>query len=344
MCLKTQPRFMRGFLLLKNIRSKSYPASFRIFILMICTNEYPTPAARCNGSEKILLSSFPAVFEQYRSMLYAIALRMLGHGEDAKDAVQESFIKAYTQLHTLKNDAALAGWLKSIVCNYCLMELRYRKKKAIALNKYASENEVIASAEYAAEKAPEEIKNTLAYLSETLQLTTMLRFFSKNSSYNEIATILSIPVGTVRSRLAESRSKLASILAQQVHLTKSNKAKEMEDFYQFHFLDLYNNAAIRNAFLDHFDEHVFISLTSGATKIGAEYMKKEIEFDLNYGARATLAEVNSSGNVSVLELNNINPADNPNLCPSSATFIVVHPKNKVEKIFLHNAPPLPHWS
>lgn len=309
---------------------------------MICTEQYIAAVPGYNNNEKIY-SSFNTIFEQYKGMIYAVALRMLGHGEDAKDAVQETFIKAYTQLHTLKNNAALPGWLKSIVYNYCLMELRYRKKKTMALNNYANEIEVIGDAACAAEKAPEEIKNTLSNLSETLQLTTMLRFFSKNSSYNEIATILAIPVGTVRSRLAESRAKLASILTRQNPPEKNNKAKEMEDFYQFHFLDLYNSAVIRNAFLDHFDKHVFISLTSGATKIGAEYMRSEIEFDLKHGARSMLAEVNSSGNVSVLELNNINPADNPNLCPLSATFIVVHPKTKVEKIFLHNAPPLPHW-
>ena len=269
---------------------------------MIHTQQHINPTLNYDAAKEISLSSFVPVFEQHRGMLYAIALRMLGYGEDAKDAVQETFIKGYTQLHTLKDKAALSGWLKSIVYNHCLMELRYRKKKAMALNNYANENEVIGIAEYASEKAPEEIKNTLASLSETLQLTTMLRFFSKNSSYNEIATILGIPIGTVRSRLAESRAKLASILTQQSPPKKNNKAKEMEDFYQFHFSDLYNSAVIRNAFLDHFDKHVFISLTSGATKIGAEYMKSEIEFDLKHGARSTLAEVNSSGNVSVLEL------------------------------------------
>ena len=143
------------------------------------------------------------LFEQYKGVLYAIALRMLGHGEDAKDAVQETFIKAYTNLNTLHDKGAIGGWLKSIVYNHCLMELRYRKKKVIALDKYAREKEVFEAAERNAEKAPEEIKNTLAGLSETLQLTSMLRFFSKNSSYGGITSILSIPVGTVRSRLAE---------------------------------------------------------------------------------------------------------------------------------------------
>jgi len=270
-------------------------------------------------------------------MLYATALRMLGQGEDAKDALQETFIKAYTHLHTLHDTKALPTWLKSIMHNHCLMELRYRKKSVIVLDKYVNEKEVFEEMEYNLETTPEEIKNALADLSETLQLTSMLRFFSKNSSYQEIASILSIPVGTVRSRLAESRTKLASLLTHQYQPVKTNKAKEMEDFYQFHFPVLYDNPAARNTLINQFDKQVFISFTSGKTTIGSDHVRQQIEFDLKYGARATLAEVHSSGNVSILELSNINPSDNPNLCPLASTFIFVHPKNKIEKAFLHRA-------
>jgi RNA polymerase sigma-70 factor (ECF subfamily) len=280
---------------------------------------------------EVVLQSLLQVFEQYRGMLYTTALRMLGQGEDAKDAVQETFIKAYTHLHTLHDTKALPTWLKSIMYNHCLMELRYRKKSVIVLDKYVSEKEVFEEMECNLETTPEAIKNTLAGLSEILQLTFMLRFFSKNSSYREIASILSIPVGTVRSRLAESKTKLASLITQQNHSEKNNKAKEMEDFYKFHFLSQYENVAIRNTLLNHFDKKVLISLTSGRIAIGSDYVRKQVEFDLKYGARAKLTEVHSSGNISVLELSNINPPDNPDLCPLSSTFIFVHPKNKVEK-------------
>ena len=304
---------------------------------MIFSAQHNTLMRQKPVNTEVVLQSLLQVFEQYRGMLYAIALRMLGQGEDAKDAVQETFIKAYTHLDTLHDKAALGGWLKSIVYNHCLMELRYRKKKVIALDTYAREKEIFEDAQRNTEKAPEEIKNALADLSETLQLTSMLRFFSKNSSYQEIASILSIPVGTVRSRLAESKTKLASLITQQNHSEKNNKAKEMEDFYKFHFPVLYDNAAARNTLINQFDKQVFISFTSGKTTIGSDHVRQQIEFDLKYGARATLAEVHSSGDVSILELSNINPSDNPNLCPLASTFIFVHPKNKIEKAFLHHA-------
>jgi RNA polymerase sigma-70 factor (ECF subfamily) len=304
---------------------------------MISAAQHSTLLRRKPAHAEVALQSFLQSFEQHRGMLYAIALRMLGQGEDAKDAVQETFIKAYTHLHTLQDTNALAAWLKSIMCNYCLMELRYRKKSIFVLDNYSKDREVVEEMKYNLETTSEDVKNTLAGLSEILQLTFMLRFFSKNSSYQEIASILCIPVGTVRSRLAESKTKLASLITQQDHSEKNSKAKEMEDFYVFHFLSQYENVAIRNALLDHFDKKVLISLTSGRIAIGSDYVKKQVEFDLQYGTRAKLTEVHSSGNVSILEVSNINPPENPALCPLASTFIFVHPKNKVEKAFLHNS-------
>ena len=294
-----------------------------------------------HSTREAALQSFLELFDQYRGMLYSHALRLLGHGEDAKDAVQETFIKAYLSLNSLRDPAAFGGWLKSILCNHCLTELRYRKKRMVALATYAKEKDIFEDAERNTQKADEQIKTTVAGLSEALQLTCMLRFFSKNSSYQEIASILSIPVGTVRSRLAESRTKLASLLTLQNNSSKNNKAREMEDFYQFHFPIVYDDISSRNALINQFEKKVLICFTSGKTAIGSDEVRKQVEFDLKYGTRAILTEVHSSGNISVLEFSNINPPDNPDLCPLSSTFIFVHPKNKIEKAFLHHSSPLP---
>lgn len=314
----------------------SKSCNFIIFIEMIAEQEHIKIIQQKDVQEEVLLPSFLYLFEQHRGMLYAIALRLLGYGEDAKDAVQETFIKAYTHLHTLKDKAALSGWLRSIIYNHCMLELRNRKKASKALETYAKGAELTEAA-HDLDKTSASIKTTLAGLPEVLQLTAMLRFFSKNSSYNQIALILGIPIGTVRSRLAESRAKLFSFLSRENCYEKTGKAKEMEDFYQFHMADMYDNPIVKNAFLNHFHKQVLISVTSGKVIVGSGYIKKLIEFDLEYGAVTTLDEVNSSGNVSVLEIVNINPDDNPTLCPVAATFIAVHPHNKVEKIFLHNA-------
>ena len=84
---------------------------------MISVAQHNTSMRQKPANTEVVLQSFLQLFEQYRGMLYAIALRMLGQGEDAKDAVQETFIKAYTHLDTLHDIKATPAWLKSIVYN-----------------------------------------------------------------------------------------------------------------------------------------------------------------------------------------------------------------------------------
>jgi len=110
----------------------------------------------------------------------------------------------------------------------------------------------------------------------------------------------------------------------------------MESFYQYHMKNMYDDSMVRNCFLNHFDKQVSFSVTSGKTIKGAGYMQALVEFDMSNGVRTMLTEVNSSGNVSILELASINPSDKPDICPLTGTFIVVHPKIKAEKVFLHN--------
>lgn len=282
------------------------------------------------------LPALNTVFEEYRPVLYAIALRMLGYGEDAKDAVQETYIKANTHIHKLKDTSATGAWLMAIIRNYCLMELRYRKRvRKIYLD--SIQEYAIAEACQYAEQSPYEIRDALSNLSEPLQLAAMLRYYGRNNSYEEIAAILSIPVGTVRSRLADARMKLADTLKKELPFAKTSKAREMESFYTDHFDHIHNNAVIRESFFRHMEKNLLISLTSGKTARGVGFIEKEIEFNLKYGVCTKLSEVSSSGNISVLEIDIVNPKDNAALCPMAATFIMLHPRSKTEKLLLHNS-------
>jgi RNA polymerase sigma-70 factor (ECF subfamily) len=294
------------------------------------------------GNDKHI--SFNLVFEQCRPVLYNIALRLLGYGEDAKDAVQETYIRALTNLHTLKDDLAIAGWLKTIVRNQCLMELRARKKKAVAETSYSYfQSNAIADAYQNLDRSEHVIKGSMFSLSETLQLPAMLRFYSRANSYDEIATILDIPIGTVRSRLSEVRTRLSVALKKDETVALNNtKAREMEDFFQYHFDMIYEAPEARASFFDQIDKDLLINFTSGKSGRGRHHIEKEIDFDLENGVRTCLKDSHSTGTISVLEINIQNPEDKPDLCPLAATFIMVHPKSKTEKMYLHNSPRYVH--
>jgi RNA polymerase sigma factor (sigma-70 family) len=72
-------------------------------------------------------ASLGILLESHRAPLYALALRFLGHGPDAQDAVQDAFLLAVRKIGQLKEPEAVGGWLRSIARNVCLSRLRERR-------------------------------------------------------------------------------------------------------------------------------------------------------------------------------------------------------------------------
>lgn len=67
------------------------------------------------------------LYKLYSKAMYNIALRMTGKKQTAEDVLQDSFIRAFTDIQKLKNELAFGGWLKRIVINRCIDEIRKRK-------------------------------------------------------------------------------------------------------------------------------------------------------------------------------------------------------------------------
>jgi RNA polymerase sigma-70 factor (ECF subfamily) len=72
--------------------------------------------------------SLGVVLERHRAPLYALALRMLSHGPQAQDAVQDAFVIALSNIDRLRDPAASGGWLRGILRNVCLMRIREERK------------------------------------------------------------------------------------------------------------------------------------------------------------------------------------------------------------------------
>lgn len=68
-----------------------------------------------------------ALFQQYVKQMYNVAFRITGNKLDAEDAVQESFIKAFSKISSFKGEATFGAWLKRIVVNKCIEDIRKRK-------------------------------------------------------------------------------------------------------------------------------------------------------------------------------------------------------------------------
>src|ERR687890_540222 len=158
-------------------------------------------------------ASLGLLLQRHRAALYAAAVALLGSGERAQDAVQEACLIAMRRLPELRDPAAFGPWLRAIGRNVCLMERR-RGGRELLVGDPADEGGLLAEGERELERhvLREWVWGAVDALPEVQRLAVMLRYFGRECSYEEIAEICAVPVGTVRSRLNAARHALAEQL------------------------------------------------------------------------------------------------------------------------------------
>lgn len=147
---------------------------------------------------------FVTAVDQHRDMLYRIAYTVLHNNEDCADALQESLIKAWQRLGTLRDDARFRGWIIRIVVNCSRDMLRRRKVRVLELTEDIPAPQIQDT--YVAE--------ALKLLDERLRLPIVLHYL-EGMSVREIADALRLPQGTVKNRMYHGRNKLAQILSEE---------------------------------------------------------------------------------------------------------------------------------
>lgn len=166
---------------------------------------------------------------RYQALAFRTAYLILGAASDAEDAAQDAFVKAYYALGRFRRSAPLRPWLLQIVAN----EARNRRKgaarrAALALRAAAAAPQGVAvpSAEVAALMAEERARLLAALrdLREDDRRVVACRYFLELSEA-EIATVLGIPRGTVKSRLARALGRLRAGLASDDTATANDSGR-----------------------------------------------------------------------------------------------------------------------
>ncbi|MBQ2879248.1 MAG: sigma-70 family RNA polymerase sigma factor [Anaerotignum sp.] len=182
--------------------------------------------------------AFEELILQHEKIVYNLALRMMNHSEDAQDISQEVFLKAYRSLSNFDERSAFSTWLYRITHNTCIDEMRKRKGKLT----YSLEEELesedgsmqrqVADAGDTPEESlmrkeqKSEILQALDTLSEEHKAAIILRDV-KGMAYEEIAEILELSLGTVKSRISRARNQLKTeILKMREQNEKSSRHKE----------------------------------------------------------------------------------------------------------------------
>jgi RNA polymerase sigma-70 factor (ECF subfamily) len=157
--------------------------------------------------------AFGLLVERYQDRLYNGLLRFLGSAEDARDATQDTFLQAFTKLRSFRGQAAFYTWLYRIGFNLAMSQRR-RARPCMSLNRLEHERALEPSDNGApperrletAERVTQ-VETALGRLADDHRQIVILREI-EDCSYETIAEILSIPVGTVRSRLFRARLQL----------------------------------------------------------------------------------------------------------------------------------------
>ena len=156
--------------------------------------------------------TWEAVARTHGRFLYNVAYRLTGNDDDAYDLVQEALLRVRKGLETYQ-PGSLEAWLSRIVTNVFLDEVRRRRRRPVEALPEDPERLLPSSpgADEATDSLPDDVQAALRRLPEDFR-TAVVLCDVVGLSYEEIADALSVPVGTVRSRIHRGRRLLRAAL------------------------------------------------------------------------------------------------------------------------------------
>lgn len=159
-------------------------------------------------------SAFETLVNEYKGHVYRQAMAMVHDRMEAEDITQEAFIKAYYSIKKLDREYAFVSWLTRIVSNLCYDKMKMKKRERDKQLVSAEQRDITAQSSFVEKThARLSIKEALTQLSHEHREAITLRDI-QGFSYKEIADILGIPLGTVKSRINLARQELKQILSE----------------------------------------------------------------------------------------------------------------------------------
>lgn len=194
------------------------------------TNINQARVLRAHGQDDLLVSrlqrgdetAFEELVRSHAGRLLSVARRFLGSSEDAQDAVQEAFIRAFKAIHSFEERAQLQTWLHRILVNTALMKLRERRRKPEdsideLLPTFAADgHQTVESREWSdalleRKETAGIVREAIARLPEPYRVVLVLRDLEERDTA-ETARILGTTTTVVKVRLHRARQALRTLL------------------------------------------------------------------------------------------------------------------------------------
>jgi RNA polymerase sigma-70 factor (ECF subfamily) len=178
-------------------------------------------ASSAAGGDK---AAFARLVEKHKQSVYGLCYRLLASAEEARDAAQEAFVRAYTRIRDFDARQPFAAWVLRIARNHCIDLLR-RRRPTLALEARSDEPEAGVAPELQdhfamggesavqEQEAQRDLDKAVASLPPRYREVIAL-FHVQHKSYAEIADTLGVPMGTVMTWLHRARKELKSKLAE----------------------------------------------------------------------------------------------------------------------------------
>jgi len=159
--------------------------------------------------------SLDSLLRDHYSMIQAVCRRILLNDSDADDATQNAMIAIVRGYESFDGRSAFSTWVYRIATNAALDELRRRRRRPMSL--FSNDGQQVDIADTHSDdrqlafEASDYLAQGLAQIPEEFRVALVLRDVA-DLDYEEISQVLNIPIGTVRSRIARGRGRLADIL------------------------------------------------------------------------------------------------------------------------------------
>lgn len=286
--------------------------------------------------------SLGLLLARHEAGMRAVSLSMLGYGPDAEDAVQDTVVVALGRIGDVRDPAATGSWLRMIVRNECRMRLRAARTRHLS-------DELILTLP-SGDLTPDELLDrhvlrdwvwhAMLELSPPLRLVAMLRYFSDASSYEQIAGACELPIGTVRSRLSQVRTKLSEALLATADLAHDDAAA--------------NNATCRQDAVEMLataDRGAFGEVVAQCSpqleviggqgdRGGVDLLLKTLEDNLNNDVRQRFINLVASGSLTIWETDLVSPPGKPHPVPPAVVWLMsLDGRNRVERLRLFHPQP-----
>lgn len=152
------------------------------------------------------------IYNRYYKAMYNTAFRIVKHTAEAEDVMQESFLNAFTKLHTFKGDVTFGAWLKRIVINNSIYHYKkQQKKKAVDLEevmyKVEDNDGVALNHDGFTELKAQEVMETMKSLKDNYRISLTLHLI-EGYDYEEISQIMNISNANCRTTISRAKQSL----------------------------------------------------------------------------------------------------------------------------------------